>query len=109
MTEMMINVVNNGAGSPAQISGTKVAGKTGTAETGNENAQHAWFTSFAPADDPQVAVAVVVVNGGSLGSEATGAKGAAPIVEAIMEAVIEGNQYMVMCFARGIGVVNAYT
>ena len=89
MTEMMINVVNNGTGSPAQISGTKVAGKTGTAETGNENAQHAWFTSFAPADDPQVAVAVVVENGGSLGSEATGAKVAAPIAKAIMEAVIE--------------------
>ncbi len=89
MTEMMIDVVNEGTGTPAQISGTKVAGKTGTAETGNENAQHAWFTAFAPADDPQVAVAVVVENGGSLGSEATGAKVAAPIAKAVMEAVIE--------------------
>lgn len=88
MTEMMTKVVSEGTGWPAQISGVKVAGKTGTAESGSEDAQHAWFTSFAPADDPQVAVAVVVENGGALGSEATGAKVAAPIAKAIMEAVI---------------------
>lgn len=89
MTTMMTNVVDEGTGWPAQIPGVKVAGKTGTAQTGTEDAQHAWFTSFAPADDPQVAVAVVVENGGSLGSEATGAKVAAPIAKAIMEAVIK--------------------
>ncbi|HLS02423.1 MAG TPA: penicillin-binding transpeptidase domain-containing protein, partial [Beutenbergiaceae bacterium] len=89
MTQMMTNVVDEGTGRPAQIPGVKVAGKTGTAQTGTEDAQHAWFTAFAPADDPQVAVAVVVENGGSLGSEATGAKVAAPIAKAIMEAVIE--------------------
>lgn len=89
MTDMMVNVVAEGTGWPAQMSGVKVAGKTGTAESGTSDAQHAWFTAFAPADDPQVAVAVVVENGGSLGSEATGAKVAAPIAKAIMQAVIE--------------------
>lgn len=88
MTEMMVNVVDEGTGWPAQIPGVKVAGKTGTAETGTENDQHAWFTAFAPADDPQIAVAVLVENGGSLGSEATGAKVAAPIAKAIIEAVL---------------------
>ncbi|HEY0216030.1 MAG TPA: penicillin-binding transpeptidase domain-containing protein, partial [Cellulomonas sp.] len=65
------------------------AGKTGTAQTGVEGeAPHAWFTGFAPADDPQVAVAVIVQNGGSVGSEATGGKVAAPIARAVMQAVI---------------------
>ena len=41
-----------------------VAGKTGTAQTGGGRSPHAWFVSFAPADDPQVAVAVIVENGG---------------------------------------------
>lgn len=89
MTSMMTSVVDKGTGTPAQISGVKVAGKTGTAQTGTDADQHAWFTSFAPADDPQVAVAVLVENGGSLGSEATGAKVAAPIARAMMEAAIE--------------------
>lgn len=88
MTDMMIKVVNEGTGGPARMAGVSVAGKTGTAESGTADAQHAWFTAFAPADDPQIAVAVVVENGGSLGSEATGAKVAAPIAKAIMEAVI---------------------
>ncbi len=88
MTEMMVNVVDNGTGYPAQISGVDVAGKTGTAQTGNEQNQHAWFTAFAPADDPQVAVAVVVENGGDLAGEATGSKVAAPIARAMMEAVM---------------------
>ncbi|MPV49187.1 MULTISPECIES: penicillin-binding protein 2 [unclassified Pseudactinotalea] len=88
MTEMMVNVVDNGTGAPARIAGVDVAGKTGTAQTGNEENQHAWFTSFAPADDPQVAVAVVVENGGDLAGEATGSKVAAPIARAMMEAVI---------------------
>lgn len=95
MTDMMVNVVENGTGSPAQISGIQVAGKTGTAETGQETEDgsiappHAWFTSFAPADDPQVVVAVVVENGGSQGSEATGARVAAPIARAVIEAVLD--------------------
>lgn len=88
LTAMMLDVVENGTGTSALIDGVAVAGKTGTAQTGNDEAPHAWFTSFAPADDPQVAVAVVVENGGSLGSETSGGRVAAPIARAVMEAVL---------------------
>ena len=89
LTAMMVQVVADGTGTSAQISGVAVAGKTGTAQTGNDDAPHAWFTSFAPADDPQVAVAVVVENGGSLGSETSGGRVAAPIAREVMQAVLQ--------------------
>jgi len=88
LRDMMIGVVQDGTGTSAQISGVQVAGKSGTAETTADAAPHAWFTSFAPADDPQVAVAVIVENGGDAGNEATGGRVAAPIARAVMEAVI---------------------
>jgi peptidoglycan glycosyltransferase len=88
LTSMMEQVVQSGTGTRAQISGVKVAGKTGTAQHAKGAAPHAWFTCFAPADDPQVAVAVVVEDGGSVGSEAYGGTVAAPIAKAVMEAVI---------------------
>jgi peptidoglycan glycosyltransferase len=87
LTTMMEAVVDTGTGTRAQISGIKVAGKTGTAQHGTA-APHAWFISFAPADDPQVAIAVVVEDGGRLGNEAFGGTVAAPIAKAVMEAVI---------------------
>lgn len=89
LTTMMVDVVDNGTGAAAQISDVQVAGKTGTAQTGNDEDPHAWFTAFAPADDPRVAVAVVVENGGSAGSETSGGRVAAPIARAVMEAVLE--------------------
>lgn len=89
LTEMMVGVVESGSGRAAQIPGVRVAGKTGTAQTGNEQDAHAWFTAFAPADDPRVAVAVVVENGGSLGSEATGGAVAAPIARAVIQAALQ--------------------
>ena len=49
---------------------------------------HAWFTAFAPADNPQVAVAVVVEDGGAAGNDAAGGRVAAPIAKAVMEAVL---------------------
>lgn len=88
LTVMMTDVVKNGTGSAAQIRGIEVAGKTGTAETGNDSNAHAWFTAFAPADNPEVAVAVVVENGGNAGSEATGGRVAAPIARSIIQAVL---------------------
>lgn len=89
LTDMMVGVVDNGVGTAARINGVQVAGKTGTAQTGVDGeAPHAWFTSFAPADNPQVAVAAIVLNGGDTGSEATGGRVAAPIARAVMEAVI---------------------
>ncbi|MCV2392822.1 penicillin-binding transpeptidase domain-containing protein [Actinotalea sp. M2MS4P-6] len=88
LTEMMLAVVENGTGTAAQIPGVAVAGKTGTAQTTDDAAPHAWFTGFAPADDPKVAVAVVVENGGDLGNEATGGHVAAPIARAVIEAAL---------------------
>lgn len=86
LTDMMVATVDDGTGRRAQISGTKVAGKTGTAEHGEGRRAHAWFISFAPADDPQVAVAVVVEDGGTAGSETSGGAVAAPIAKQMMEA-----------------------
>jgi peptidoglycan glycosyltransferase len=88
LTRMMVNVVENGTGKNARIDGVSVAGKTGTAQQGNGRPPHAWFTSFAPADDPKVAVAVVVEDGGELGDETSGGRAAAPIAKAVMEAVL---------------------
>lgn len=88
LRDMMVGVVAGGSGRAAQISGVEVAGKTGTAQTTAEQAPHAWFTAFAPADDPKVAVAVVVEHGGNMGSEATGGQVAAPIARAVIEAVL---------------------
>lgn len=85
---MMVDVVENGTGTYAQIPGVTVAGKTGTAEHGEGELPHAWFVSFAPAERPQVAVAVIVLDGGNLGSEATGGHIAAPIAKAVMEAAL---------------------
>jgi peptidoglycan glycosyltransferase len=88
LTRMMEGVVTDGTGKAAQIPGVAVAGKTGTAQHAPGKPPHAWFTGFAPADDPKVAVAVVVEDGGNAGSEAAGGRVAAPIAKAVMEAVI---------------------
>jgi len=88
LNEMMQNVVNEGTGTAAALSGISVAGKTGTAEVPGREAcaglpNQAWFIGFAPADDPQVAVAATV--------ECTSGQGgtvAAPIAKAVMEAVL---------------------
>ena len=87
LTGMMVGVVRNGTGTAAQIPGVTVAGKTGTAQHGT-GAPHAWFIAFAPADNPVVAVAVLVEDGGDLKREATGGKVAAPIARAVIQAVL---------------------
>jgi peptidoglycan glycosyltransferase len=88
LTQMMQAVVDDGTGTRAQIAGVSVAGKTGTAQQGNDQPPHAWFTAFAPADDPQVAIAVVVEDGGRAGNEAAGGRVAAPIAKRVLEAVL---------------------
>ncbi|MCY7365487.1 MAG: penicillin-binding protein 2 [Frankiaceae bacterium] len=88
LTRMMELVVAEGSGRRAQIDGVRVAGKTGTAQHAPGRPPHAWFIGFAPADDPQVAVAVVVEDGGNLGSEATGGALSAPVAAAVMRAVL---------------------
>jgi peptidoglycan glycosyltransferase len=88
LTEMMVSVVDHGSGARAQIPGVAVAGKTGTAQHDPKKPPHAWFISFAPANDPQVAVAVIVEDGGVNHSEVGGGRVAAPIAKAVMEAGI---------------------
>ena len=82
LTRMMEGVVTGGTGTAAQIPGVSVAGKTGTAQTSAGQQSHAWFIGFAPANDPQVAVAVFVENGG------IGGQVAAPIAKQVMQAVL---------------------
>jgi peptidoglycan glycosyltransferase len=89
LTGMMVGAVEDGTGRAARIPGVSVAGKTGTAETGLDTPPHAWFVGFAPADNPVIAIAVVVENGGNVGSGATGGTIAAPIARAVMEARLE--------------------
>lgn len=88
MTQMLVNGVSNGAASNARISGVDVAGKTGTAENGEGQAFTLWFTGFAPANDPRVAIAVVVENSGGLGQNAFGNRVAAPMAKKVLEAVL---------------------
>jgi len=88
LTQMMIAVVNEGSGYRAAISGIQVAGKTGTATNGEGRPPNAWFTAFAPATNARIAVSVIVLDGGNLGSEATGGQVAAPIVKRLIEAYL---------------------
>jgi peptidoglycan glycosyltransferase len=84
LTQMMELVVQGGTGTAAQIPGVRVAGKTGTAETGRGNINTTWFVSFAPADAPKIVVAVVVENqAGGFGGTV-----AAPIAKQLMEAAL---------------------
>jgi peptidoglycan glycosyltransferase len=81
---MMQGVVQSGTGTAAQIPGVKVAGKTGTAETGLKNVYTAWFIFFAPADNPTIAGAIAVehqLNG-------FGGAVAAPIAKQLMQALL---------------------
>ncbi len=82
--DMMVAVVKDGTGRYARISGVNVAGKTGSAqnETGDN---HAWFIGFAPAEDPQIAVAVLLESEGRSGGEA-----AAPIAREVIKEGLKG-------------------
>ncbi len=104
-TELMLDVVRNGTGTSAAISGIEVAGKTGTAELGGgtcsggssetgssgsssapgcaaaeRNNTDAWFAAFAPAEHPHLAVAVMLVRDGY------GGETAAPVAREVLEA-----------------------
>ncbi|WP_119696144.1 peptidoglycan D,D-transpeptidase FtsI family protein [Microbacterium halotolerans] len=88
MVEMMTANVSSGVASNARIDGVDVGGKTGTAENGEGEPYSLWFTGFAPSDDPEVAVAVVVEDGGGQGQSGSGNAIAAPIAKQVMEAVL---------------------
>ncbi len=84
LTRMMVTSVTSGAASNASIDGVTVAGKTGTAENGDDQPYTLWFTGFAPATDPKIVVAVVIENGGGLGQNGSGNQLAAPIGRELM-------------------------
>lgn len=77
MREMMIECVQTGTGTSAAVSGISVAGKTGTAENTGED--HAWFIAYAPADDPEIAICVMVENAANTGGQVCG-----PIIAALI-------------------------
>jgi penicillin-binding protein A len=89
---MMIQSEKDTPGSGG-IANLVIASKTGTAEHGNDpknTPPHAWYVGFAPADNPTVAVAVLVENGGDLGLDATGGKVAGPVGRSVIAAALAG-------------------
>jgi peptidoglycan glycosyltransferase len=92
LKDMMVGVVERGTGESAQIPGLQVAGKTGTAQHAPGRAPHAWFIGFTEQGDRAIAVAVVVEEGGDLGSEATGGRVAAPVAKRVMETYLRSGR-----------------
>ena len=84
LNEMMGNVVREGSGTAAALSGIDVAGKTGTAELNLRGLNQPWFIGFAPQSNPRVAIAVTIQNvqGGQGGTVA------APIAKAVMQELL---------------------
>ncbi|MBF6437844.1 peptidoglycan D,D-transpeptidase FtsI family protein [Nocardia cyriacigeorgica] len=91
VTNLMVASEQNtkgGGGRPYQI-----ASKTGTAEHGSDprnTPPHAWYIAFAPAQNPKIAIAVIVENGGDRGEAATGGSVAAPVARAVLDAGLQG-------------------
>ncbi len=82
LNTMMRLVVTAGTATRAALEGIEVAGKTGTAEKG-DGTNLAWFIGFAPADDPRIAVAVVVED-----TQSTGGEAAAPLAAAVIKTAL---------------------
>ncbi|KAA5836203.1 penicillin-binding protein 2 [Saccharopolyspora hirsuta] len=90
LREMMIQSEKNTRGS-GKISNVQIASKTGTAQHGDPGDKpHGWYVAFAPAENPTIAVAVIVENGGDEGAEATGGSIAAPIGREVIRAGLQG-------------------
>ena len=84
LTEMMVNVTEEGTAAGLSVGGTSFAGKTGTAEIDLEGTNQPWFIGFAPAEDPQIAVAATVERcAGCFGGEVAG-----PIATEVMESLL---------------------
>jgi penicillin-binding protein 2 len=94
--QSLVGVVNNGTGKAARLPNTQVAGKTGTAQVvaidrdnpkkkkSRRTEDHAWFVAYAPAGEPQIAVAVLVEHGGHGGEDA------APLARRVIIAGLSG-------------------
>ena len=84
LTELMVGVVNEGTATKLKSDQYQAAGKTGSAEyNGVKEDSHAWFTGFAPAEDPEIAVTIIIEGIGSGGDYA------APIAKRIFDAYFE--------------------
>ncbi len=88
LSSMMVSTVERGTATSARIPGVDVGGKTGTAQSTADRPPYAWFVSMAPADDPKVAVAVVVESSSTARSEIAGGRLSGPIARSVMEAVL---------------------
>ncbi len=88
LQQMMNVVVDQGTGGNARISGVEVGGKTGTAQSDLSRKPFAWFTSFAPLEDPEIAVAVIVEDANVPRNDIGGGRIAAPIAKAVMQAAL---------------------
>jgi penicillin-binding protein A len=86
VTVGMMAAVTSGTSTAAQIPGIEVAGKTGTAETGVRGVNTTSFVAFAPAGDPQIAIAVFLE-----AQRGTGGRTAAPIARTVMQALLSGS------------------
>jgi peptidoglycan glycosyltransferase len=85
LNTMMQSVVREGTGTAAAVSGIDVAGKTGTAEI-TSGVNDAWFIGFAPASDPQIAIACIVEHTSGFGGPTCG-----PIFKAVAESILHGS------------------
>jgi penicillin-binding protein A len=84
LNDMMQDVVSEGTGTAGAVSGIDVAGKTGTAEI-SPGVNDAWFIGFAPANDPQIAIACIVEHTSGFGGPTCG-----PIFKAVAESLLGG-------------------
>lgn len=85
--EMMAHVVQEGTGTAAALQGIQVAGKTGTAEVGNDKSvNQVWFIAFAPLVNPRIAIAATVERAAGQGGTV-----AAPIAKAVLQALLGGS------------------
>ena len=85
LTELMTEVVENGTATKLKGLGYTAAGKTGSAEYNSDKSDsHAWFTGFAPVEDPQICVTIIIEGAGSGGDYAV------PIAKRIFNAYLDG-------------------
>jgi penicillin-binding protein A len=88
MQSMMVSVTNEGTGSTGAIPGIAVGSKTGTAQSAAARNPYAWYVSFAPANNPKVAVAAFIEDGNVSRDSISGSGLGGPIAKSVMEAVI---------------------
>jgi peptidoglycan glycosyltransferase len=83
--DAMVETIKSGSGAAASVPGVQIAGKTGTAEVGAGRESNSWFIAYAPAENPTVAVAVLIEGGG------LGGRAAAPAARPVLEAALNLN------------------